>query len=157
MSPTKAGGKRRQRERPLVTFACVCEKVLQEKDGIVSLIRVADTFHLSQLPLTHPVPPGAKLPPPRFELTVAFGLKAGPVRGRHQVGLAYYKPSGEKQDVEDNWPVVFDDDYSGANYILRFFLTDVQPGDHRFEVLFDRARLTSITFRVLVPDTKSVS
>jgi hypothetical protein len=32
--------------KPLVAVATLCEQILEEKDGVVSVIRVVDTYHV---------------------------------------------------------------------------------------------------------------
>jgi hypothetical protein len=93
------------REMPVVVFPCVCEHALQEKDGVVSLIRIVDTFHLELPPGIDQESGQAVLPPSRLELMVAVGLKAGGVRGRHEVGLVTYRPSGKRREVKGSLAV----------------------------------------------------
>jgi hypothetical protein len=147
------------RERPLVSFACVCERPLQDKDGVISLIRIVDTFFLDKFPAVaarpSDFPATIELTVATIELTVAIGLKAGRVRGRHEVGLATYRPSGERSEFPERWPIVFDEDYSSANFLIKLFVNRVEPGSYRAEVLFDGDALTDITFRVLTPETKN--
>src|ERR1043166_1784430 len=36
--------------RPLIALACFCERILQEKDGVMSAIRIVDTYNIPPLP-----------------------------------------------------------------------------------------------------------
>ena len=98
---------------PYVQTAAFVETVLNERDGVLSLIRLIDRIFVN-------VPAGA---PPELpeggNLTVrlAIMLKAGDARGRHQVSLHPHLPSG--QDLESKVvEVFFEGDERGVNLII---------------------------------------
>ena len=76
---------------PFVSYTAFCEKVLQEKDGVFSLIRIVDRITIT-------VPPGTTFDqagPPPFALTLAIGLKAGDARGKHEITVRSRSPVGD--------------------------------------------------------------
>jgi hypothetical protein len=134
--------------KPYVAAACVCESVLTEKDGVASLIRIVDTFHLEQ--------PQSEAPsvPISMRLKVFVSVKAGALTGEHEIGLKFHSPDG-KSRAPHRWPVVFDDrPESGANLIVDFLLSGPAPGElpkpglYWFDVLWTDEVLTRIPFRI---------
>jgi hypothetical protein len=87
VKPAEAG---ERREMPAVVFACVCEQALQEKDGVVSLIRIVDTFHLELRPVIDQMSQGAvtstvfrSLTAPALRPAAHAPAGAGNTRGHH--------------------------------------------------------------------------
>ena len=80
--------------KPLVQVACLCERVLQEKDGVFSLIRVVDTYTVSKLPQT--APPDMKQ---AIELNAFVSLKSGDFVGESDVWLVLHYPSAKTKKI----------------------------------------------------------
>ena len=126
--------------KPFVAAACVCEKVLQEKDDVASLMRIVDTFTLQAVNL----PPGFE---PMVSLTVFVSVKSGDVTGQHEIGLVLRSPDGKRHDVR-KWPVVLNGGEHGAHLVLNFNLTKPKMGLYWFDVVWGEDNLTSIPFRL---------
>jgi hypothetical protein len=77
---------------PYLNAALICEKVLQEKDETLSVIRMIDRFNVTVSALGSP----ENLPPIPLSLTVLIALKSGKARGRSTVKLRIENPSGLK-------------------------------------------------------------
>lgn len=116
---------------PHLTAALLCEKVLQEQDGALSVIRVIDQ-------VTHTAA-GADVPQqmPAFilSLTALIALKAGQARGRYAVKLRPEDPSGTQLGTME-MPVQFQGEPSGANLVLEINLQVGLEGRYWFDVLF---------------------
>ena len=78
---------------PHLQMAVFCEKVLQEKDGVLSLIRIIDRINRTA---AGPEAPEA-MPPFDYQLTSVITLKSGNARGGVQVEIEPEGPSGLKQ------------------------------------------------------------
>lgn len=77
-----------------LNFAVICERVLHETDGVMSIIRIVD-----QLTVTVATPPGADVPPellsaPPVGLTFAIGLKSSGYSGPVPVKVRIESPTG---------------------------------------------------------------
>src|SRR6266581_554038 len=86
---------------PHLNFAALCEKVLREGDGVLSLIRVIDRITLTvvtSVPTGVEVPPALQLAPPPISVTFAVGLKSGDFTGSIPLKVRIETPSGFK------WP-----------------------------------------------------
>ena len=134
---------------PYVCYAAFCEKVLQEKDGVVSLVRIVDRITLTP-------PPGvafeqASLPP--FALTLAIGLKSGDARGTHQITVRGRSPVGGGE-MNMNLSALFEGDDRGVALFATVNLQLKDDGLYWFDVLFEGQRLTSVPLRVLVQQTQ---
>jgi hypothetical protein len=115
---------------PWVQLACVCERVLQEQDGVLSLIRVVDRLMLGA---TGPEPPD-EMPKMPVNFTLLVALKGGAARGRFQVRLTLEAPSGERMPTEATLPVLFEGEDRGVNLVVPVGLELDQEGVYWFDV-----------------------
>jgi hypothetical protein len=78
------------RKGPFVQAAVICERVIEEKDGTLSLVRLIDRF------TTHAAGPGAPatMEPVTLQVFYVLSLRAGAARGRHTVTVELETPSG---------------------------------------------------------------
>ena len=80
---------------PFVKSALLCEKVLHERDGVLSYVRVVDrVVRTDQRP---DAPEG--LAPFQHSLVAALSFVSGDARGRHTVTLELEPPSGLKKSL----------------------------------------------------------
>lgn len=76
---------------PIVQVACLCEKVLREGDGTISVIRAIDTWTLENNESS------AQQQMPSFEIFLHYLVlvKAGDAKGRFSYVVEFESPSGE--------------------------------------------------------------
>jgi hypothetical protein len=129
---------------PFLNAALLCEKVLQEKDEVISIIRIVDritlTAHASLSPET--------LPPMPVSLYALISFKSGSAKGRHTVKWITETPSGIRLP-EQLLPVLFEGDDRGVNLVLNINMVVDQEGVYWFEVLLEDQLLTRIPLRIL--------
>ena len=129
--------------RPFVALACLCEKVLTEKDGVLTLVRVVDQF-------TVEAPPDVvERLNPHLVLTLVLSLKANGLVGKHQLSIHLHgaTKSEEPRHLEIDFP---DRPLSGANVVVQLAIGTVKNfGEKRFDVSLDGELLTSVPFRVV--------
>jgi hypothetical protein len=99
---------------PFVNVAAFCERVLQEQDNVISLIRLIDQINVE----AHG--PGApdELPPTNIPATLVVMLKAGQARGSQRAKITLEAPDGSRRDgpeIAVNFPGGAG---SGANLLL---------------------------------------
>jgi hypothetical protein len=127
-----------EKPRPYITAALLCEKVLQEKDETLTLVRIADKL---QYEVQGPaLPEGAK---PLIGLQGLIGIKSGPVVGKHTLKIVGEKPNGERKELHVVPLELLGKDH-GQNIILNLVLGIDQDGLHWFDVIFDDELLTRI-------------
>ncbi|HEV7494472.1 hypothetical protein [Baekduia sp.] len=129
---------------PFITAALFCERVLEERDGVMSAIRIVD-----RLTIIQPEPPFIAA------VTAVISLKQGKAVGRYALGLRPEAPSGLQLPVFQA-PVNFDggEGDRGVSVVLPLQL-EVEEGLYWFDVLWidDRADhqelLTRMPLRVV--------
>ncbi|HEU5377560.1 MAG TPA: hypothetical protein VFV38_19225 [Ktedonobacteraceae bacterium] len=129
---------------PYLTAALICEKVLQEKDESLSIIRLVDRLTLTVQASHSP----DTLPPFTVNLQALISFKSGSARGRNTVKWITETPSGLRLP-EQLFPVLFEGEDRGANLIITLNMTIDQEGVYWFHVLLENQPLTRIPLRIL--------
>lgn len=126
---------------PFVQVACICQTVMQEPPGIVSLIRITDRVQVAG--------PFDQMQPQMFpNLALVVVLKSGFARTTHTVTIQPVTPSGNKlQKIEQS--ALFEGEDRGVVTAMPLPLVATEPGLYWFEVLVEDMLLTRIPLRVL--------
>ncbi len=97
---------------PYLELAVLCERVLEERDGVLSLVRLVD-----RLEVTVPGPAGAAGPAALapVQLFAVVGFKSGQARGRHQLRLTLERPDGLRRLLAE-LPLLFEGEDRGARH-----------------------------------------
>lgn len=137
---------------PYVAVATLCERVLEEKDGVLSLIRVVDRFNVETFGgATAPAEMLSRLVP---QTTLALVLKSGGYRGTMKVTVRVRRPNGEyAAQPKIEAPAVFDGGEQGVAMILTMPLPVWESGLHWVDVEADGRLLTRVPLRVEVRST----
>lgn len=135
---------------PYLQTAVFCEKVLQEKDGVLSLIRIIDR-------LTHaeagPSPPEI-MPKFVYNLMAVLTLKSGNATGSIQIRVELEKPSGLKQELGTHTLLMEGQD-RGQNSIMNLGVEFTEQGLYWFNIYVQNidskeySLLTRMPFRVV--------
>jgi hypothetical protein len=129
---------------PYLIAALLCERVLQEKDETVSIIRMVDRITLTVPASTSP----ATLPPLPLALTLFLAFKSGSARGRNTIKLRIESPSGLRLP-EQLLPVLFEGEDRGVNLNLALSMIIDQEGVYWFEIFLEEEFLTRVPLRIL--------
>lgn len=132
---------------PHVQIAALCESVLQETNGILSLIRVVDRITINATP-------GAPMSMPRasIALKAVIALKADTARGRALVGLRPQRPSGINLDAIYS-PVLFEGEDRGVNVIIDLRMDVDEEGLYWFDVFIEDRVITRMPLRIVYAPT----
>ncbi|HXZ79462.1 MAG TPA: hypothetical protein VEG30_05990 [Terriglobales bacterium] len=127
--------------RPYLQIATFCEKVLQEADGVVSIIRMIDRItHFGREPELHAF---------QYQFMVIVVFKAGPfMKGKATIKLRPISPSG-KQLTALEFPILFESEDRGAGFVAGVNFTFEEEGLYWFDVLLEEDVATRIPMRVL--------
>lgn len=131
-------------EGPYLIAAIICEKILQEKDETISLIRMVDRIVVT----TNATGSPEAMPPVAMNLAALISFKSGSARGRYIVKWRTETPSGNRLP-EQLLPILFEGDDRGVNLILSLNMIAEQEGVYWFEVLLEEQLFTRIPLRVL--------
>ena len=129
---------------PYLVAALLCERVLQEKDETISVIRMVDRIVVTVNALGSP----ETIPPTPVNLSALISLKSGSARGRGTVKWRVETPSGLKLP-DQLLPVLFEGDDRGVNLIVALNLLIDQEGVYWFNVILEEKLLTRIPLRIL--------
>jgi|SRR4051794_27154978 hypothetical protein len=136
---------------PYIIAALLCEKVLQEADGSLSIIRIADRVQLQM-----EGPPGLQMSPalndaaiPLFQLSCLIAIRSGPATGKHILQLSLKTPAGitKGQPVQQEMNLLGKD--HGQNFIVNFVIGAEEEGLHWVHVDWDEGELTRIPLMVV--------
>jgi hypothetical protein len=131
-----------QSPKPFVNIACLCEKILTEKDDVLSLIRLVDSFTVSIPPN---MPTDTK---PHLTLNAVLGLRQPPgetITGKHVVKMRLHGPTKASSEVP-KFDAEFADGKAGLNLLMALVLGIENYGQCRLDVEWDGEILTSIPF-----------
>jgi hypothetical protein len=126
---------------PYLTAAVICERVLQEQDGVVSAIRIIDRVFFVAGPDGQPLNP-------QHPVTFLIQFKSGAARGRFTVKVDREKPSGEQGPVFEA-PVFFEGEERGVNLVVNAAFEPDQEGLYWFGVIFEDQCVTRIPLRAI--------
>jgi hypothetical protein len=132
-------------EKPYLMAALLCERILQEKDEVLSAIRIADTFYVT---VPKNLAPEVK---PAIQLTMLLGFKKRihTEAEKHFLTLRIKAPSGtvtQQPTVDLNFKA---DEVSGANLLATLQMGVSEFGVFQIEVAVDDEVVTVVPFRLL--------
>ena len=130
---------------PYVQVAAFSERVLDEKDGVKSLIRIIDrvTRHWRG-----PGTPPEEMEPFDYEVVFTATLKSGRARGMHRVRLSLENPAGELRNVV-NIDVHLEGEERGTTLVLQMVMPISQEGLYWMHMYVDDQEITRTPLRVL--------
>ncbi|MBA7637977.1 hypothetical protein ES703_45626 [subsurface metagenome] len=128
---------------PYIQMAGLCEQVIEDKTGALSLIRIIDTLAHTEARPDAPV----EMPPVTYPMKMVIMLKSGRARGRHELKITPELPSGESKP-----PIVrsihMEGEERGVNNIVNMVFTFTMEGLYWFNIYLDDSPLTKIPLRV---------
>lgn len=140
---------------PYVQAALVCEKILNDADGVASLIRVVDRITVQAVGIDPP----AEMPPQQLDLNVIVMLKSGDARGRHALKFRPDAPGGEQRPaLEVQLNLEGEDRGVNVNVDLRGLVLD-REGLWWFDILFgdNEVLLTRIPLKIIYQPQRVVA
>jgi len=127
---------------PHVQAASFVDRVLHERDGVLSLVRMVDRVAVHAPPdAPDEIPEGATT-----KMTMVIMLKSGEALGRHRVTIRPEQPSG-LEGTPHGVEVYFEGGDRGANLIVELDVALVE-GLHWFRVELGDRELTRVPLRV---------
>lgn len=128
---------------PYLQMAVLCEKVLREADGVISVIRVVDRITLS---VTGPAP--AQMPPAPINLMAVIAFKSGFARGPFTVRMKLVAPSHQELNTVE-LPILLEGEDRGACLTVQLGFQAEEEGLYWFDVYLLDALVTKVPLRVV--------
>jgi Family of unknown function (DUF6941) len=126
---------------PYLLCALLCEKALQENDGVISLIRVVDRWTVSG--------PTEDMSQTTIQATLAVMFKSGIHRGPGRLTITPVSPSDARMPTMEI-PVHFEgDEDRGINVVIPMAFPVQEQGVYWFEIALDGQVLSHIPMRVI--------
>jgi hypothetical protein len=129
---------------PYLAVAALCEKVIEDKQGVLSLIRIVDRIVANVVAPDVP----AAMPPIPVSLTAVVILRSGEARGRHSLKIRLEEPSGLQQGTTEI-PVFFEGEDRGMNAVIPLQIVAREEGLYWFDVLVNDELLSRIPLRLI--------
>ena len=129
---------------PYIQVAAFCEKVIEDKTNVVSLIRLIDTLTHTE---ARPDAP-EEMPPVTYPLKLVIMLKPGAARGRHELRIVPELPSGELLQPFTS-SIHLAGEERGANVFADVPFTFKIEGLYWFHVYLNDILFTKIPFRMI--------
>ncbi len=125
----------------------LCERVLQEQDGVLSFIRMVDRIVSTAVGTDVP----AEMPAVPVNLTMVIVLKSGDARGSYAVRVGLEAPSGQHLG-DQQLPVLLEGEGDrGINLIVNLAFQAEMQGIYWFSVYFgdQDVLLTRVPLRIV--------
>lgn len=129
---------------PWLQAAVFCEKVLTERDGVVSLVRIVDRFTITSAGTGAPL----KMPPTNLPITGMLMFKSGFAQGSFSVRLTMVSPSGVRMP-EQIVPMFLEGNDRGVNLGFTLNLAAKEDGLYWMEVRVGERLFTRMPLRIL--------
>jgi hypothetical protein len=136
---------------PFLQSAVFCEKALQEKDGVISAIRIIDRFIIS-------VGEGAPelMPPMTVGIVLLIIFKSGDASGKHELKIRPISPSG-KELISFTFPFTLAGGERSANIIINYTLKAEEAGLYWFDVMIGDKFFTKMSMNLVYERTQAIS
>lgn len=134
---------------PWIATAVFCEDVIEDKQGVLTVIRIIDRLTFGA---QGPQVPN-EMPPIEFPIKLLVGLKAGSARGRGILRVEVESPDGLVH-TGPSMGITFISPGTGVNRIFQIQMQIVLEGLYWFNIYFDHQLLTRAPLHVVyVPET----
>lgn len=127
---------------PYLQAALFVERVLHERDGVLSFVRIVDRLAVqAHGDAPEELPEGATA-----KVTLAVMLKSGDARGRHRLMIRPELPSGLQLEPR-GFDVLFEGEDRGVNVVVDLDVA-LMEGLHWFTVSLAERELTRVPLRI---------
>lgn len=127
---------------PYVSIATFCEKYIEDKSNVLSLIRLVDRLQITGS--------SEEMPPHIPDWYLVLVLKSGSTKGTYQISIQVEEPSGLTQPGDKIFvPVHFEGGNRGVQIITKIAFPLKMPGIYWFKVMIGDILLTQIPLEVI--------
>jgi hypothetical protein len=135
-------------EGPYLNGAVLCERAIQETDGVITIVRIVDKVVAQPLPIAN-APPTSAMQPFPLSLSLVVLIKAGGARGSYTLAIRPQDPTGTQlQALETPLSFTGTDDGQGANVVINLNLGIQHEGLYWFDVILTGELLTRVPLHI---------
>jgi len=137
---------------PFLASALFCERVLQEKDSVLSAIRIIDRF-------THTVVgPDApdKMPPFKIQISILISFKSGDFKGKREVKIKPNTPSGKTLPII-SVPILLEGADKGTNVNIGYSFEAQEEGLYWFDVMLNDELFSKMPLSIIYKKAQTVT
>ena len=145
--------KKATKAMPLLAAALFCEKVLEDKDNVMTLVRIVDKVLVQKQQVNMPMPPTGQQPIMMTTvgsspiLTALLAFKSGNAKGKYLLQIIMVSPSGKRKQVAE-LPITFLGNEQGVNVRAMMGIQLDEEGLFWYEVRIDDRMLTRMPLRI---------
>ena len=129
---------------PFLMASFFCERVLVEKDGVVSAIRIVDRFTHT---ITGPDAPD-KMPPFKISIALLIAFKSGDFKGKQDLTITPNAPSWQMLPGIIA-PLLLEGNDQGANININYVFEAQEEGLYWFDVSLNGKLFTRMPLRTI--------
>lgn len=129
---------------PYLQAACFCDRVIEDKEGVLSAIRIVDRI----IHRAHGQGMPAEMPKVQVAVTILIMMKSGAARGSNAIRIRAEAPSGMRLP-ELSLPVLFEGEDRGVSITLPMQMDVDQEGVYWFDVSLNDVLMTRMPLRVV--------
>jgi hypothetical protein len=131
---------------PYLQAAFLCERLLQETDGVYTAIRIVD--QITARATDEPSQPSSLLVP--INLTLFLAFKTGGAHGTFDLTVVLEQPSGPSLAQRFTQPILFEGgENRGHTIIMPIAMSAVEEGLYWFDVYLGDRLVTRVPLQVL--------
>lgn len=125
---------------PFIQTAVLCQSVLQEGTGQLSLIRITDSLRVAG--------PLKEMQPAQIMLHAVVSFRAGFAHGKYNIKIVGYTPN-KKEFITAEQAAFFEGEDRGVNAVFVLNMILPEEGVYWFDVVLQDTFVTRVPLRVL--------
>ena len=133
--------------KPISADLLVCEKILIEGDGVMSMIRLVDIFYVNTIPEIPIERQGSQM-----SVLGMIRVQIGDLE-EHAIELRLMRPSGESSAIGDTQKIRMEPKEpnapGGFNFVAQLGVIAKEMGVHYFVMLFDGTEIARAPFTLV--------
>ncbi len=133
---------------PFVNVAAFCENVIEDKSGVLTLVRIVDRLIVSAQGTSVP----EQMPPTPLNWFLVLMLKSGQARGSVAVTIQPEFPSGLRE-TPVTFTSYFEGGSRGCNIVTRLGMVLKEPGVYWFRISVGDTLATQVPLEVIYSRT----
>jgi hypothetical protein len=130
---------------PWLAAAVFCEKVIEDKEGALTLVRIVDRITTTAVGQGTP----DEMPPTPITIALVAAFKSGTAKGRSDFRIEVEAPTGLRTPIAQALSVIFEGEDRGANLVLNLQFKAEHEGLYWFDLFLDKGLVTRVPLRVV--------